>query len=174
MVLEETIGLPESIGFFNFILPFLLVFVVLYSILKMTKIFGEGMDSSYAIISLVVALFVMYFGRIYQLGPFFAYFLSRGAIYLIIFVIAAVVSNFLNVVIVDKMFQDSDDKQKMVYKGIIFFITAGVVYATLASSPFVGPIVFGGEAASIGGDMLVSIFVLILVFGLMYMIVTGV
>lgn len=176
MVMEQVVSLLETIGFFNYILPFLLVFVIIYSILRLTKIFGDPKDagSANAIISLVVALFIFYFGRIYQLGPFFSFFLSRGAIYIIIFVLAAVIANFLDKAFVENILSSADAKQKLMLKAFIFFLTLVVVYAALSSSPFVGPIVFGTTGtAAFSADMLVSILVLLLLAGLIYFIVVG-
>ena len=173
--MEQVISLLETIGFFNYILPFLLVFVIIYSILRLTKIFGDPKEagSANAIVALVVALFVFYFGRIYQLGPFFSFFLSRGAIYIIIFVLAAVIANFLNKAFVENLLGDLDKKQKLMVNAFIFFLTLVVVYAALSSSPFVGPIVFGTAETAFSADLLLSILVLLLLAGLIYFVVVG-
>lgn len=173
--ISDVVNVLQGIGFFDYVLPFLLVFVIIYSILRLTKVLGDPKDASSAnaIVSLVVALFIFYFGNIYQLGPFFGFLLSRGAIYLIIFVLGAVVSNFLNVAFVEKLLDKAKDEQKLIAKAFTFFVTIAVIWAMLGSTPFVGPIVFGSKEAGVGSDILVSVFVLALLGGLVYMITAG-
>lgn len=167
-------GLLETLGVFNFVLPFILVFAIMWSILRITKILGDPKEAgpANAVVAVVIALFVAYFARVYDLGTFFSFFLSRGTIFIIIFVLAVVIANFLDAAIVDKMFKDVlKPEQKLMAKGVLFFVAIGVVFGVLSSTPFVGPILgFEGETAAFGMDLLVSVFVLILLGGLLYMI----
>ena len=65
--LEDAIGFLERFGFFRVILPFLLVFTVVYALLEKTKIFGmqEINDKKYprkninAMVAFVIALLVV-------------------------------------------------------------------------------------------------------------------
>jgi hypothetical protein len=173
VVFEGILGLLESLGLFQFVLPFILVFAVIWSILRITKILGEPKEAgpANAIVAVVFALFVAYFARIYDLGIFLTFFLSRGTIFIIIFLLAAVITNFLDKAFVERIFAKTDEKKKLVLKGFVFFISIAVVFAALSSSPFVGPILgFEGETAAFGADLLVSVFVLILLGGLLYLI----
>jgi hypothetical protein len=167
------LALLESLGVFNFVLPFILVFAIIWSILRITKILGEPKEAgpANAVVALVIALFVAYFARLYDVGIFLTFFLSRGTIFIIIFVMAAVLTNFLDHAFVNRIFEKVDDKKKLALKGFVFFISIAVIFAALSSSPFVGPILgFEGETAGFGADLLVSIFVLVLLGGLLYMI----
>jgi len=56
----------ESIGVFDYLLPFLLIFAVVFGILETTKVFGEH-KGIHTIISLVIGLFTM---RYFQVGEF--------------------------------------------------------------------------------------------------------
>jgi hypothetical protein len=173
VVFESVIGLLESLGFFNFVLPFILVFAIIWSILRITKILGDPKEAgpANAIVSIVIALFVAYFARIYEVGTFFTFFLSRGTIFIIIFVLAAVIVNFLDAAFTEKIFKDMKAEQKLMLKGLMFFIAIAVVFGALSSSPFVGPILgFEGQGAAFGMDLLVSVFVLLLLGGLLYLI----
>lgn len=173
MVFESVFGLLESMGLFSFILPFILVFAIIWSILRITKILGDPKEAgpANAVVAVVIALFVAYFARIYDVGMFLTFFLSRGTIFIIIFVLAAVITNFLDQAFVGKIFDKVDEKKKLMLKGLVFFISLGIIFAALSSSPFVGPILgFEGQTAAFGADLLVSVFVLLLMGGLLYMI----
>src|SRR3989338_6520443 len=62
--------------FVETILPFLLVFTIVFAVLQKSKIFGDGKKQIDAIVSLVVGLLVISFGQatgiIVQLIPFLA------------------------------------------------------------------------------------------------------
>ncbi len=62
--------------FVNYILPFVLLFTVIFAILQKSKIFGEGKKQIDALVSLVIALIVITFsnavGIITSLMPFLA------------------------------------------------------------------------------------------------------
>lgn len=57
--LEDFVRILESWGLTDVLLPFLLIFVVIFAILQKTKILGEGRRRFNAIISLVIALLVV-------------------------------------------------------------------------------------------------------------------
>ena len=57
--LDQFIQILESWGLSDVLLPFLLIFVVIFAILQKTKILGEGKKRFNAIFSLAVALLVV-------------------------------------------------------------------------------------------------------------------
>ena len=57
--LEYILQLWESWGLMDVILPFLLIFAVVYAALTKVKIFGEQKDRIHIIIALVIALAVV-------------------------------------------------------------------------------------------------------------------
>lgn len=57
--LEEFVTILESWGLTDVLLPFLLIFVIIFAILQKTKILGEGRRRFNAIFALVVALLVV-------------------------------------------------------------------------------------------------------------------
>ena len=173
MVFESILELMGAMGIFNFVLPFILVFTIIWSILRITKLLGDPKEAgpANAVVAVVIAFFVASFAQLYDLGIFLTFFLSRGTIFIIIFVLTAVITNFLDQAFVEKIFSSMDSKQKLALKGFMFFIALAVVFAALSSSPFVAPILgFEGEGAAFGADLLVSIFVLVLLGGLLYLI----
>jgi len=57
--LEEFIRILESWGLTDVLLPFLLIFVVMYAILTKTRVLGEGKRRFNSVVSLVIALMVV-------------------------------------------------------------------------------------------------------------------
>jgi hypothetical protein len=57
--LEEFVRILESWGLTDVLLPFLLIYVVIFAVLTKTKILGEGRRRFNAVISLVIALMVV-------------------------------------------------------------------------------------------------------------------
>jgi hypothetical protein len=77
MSIAELIIAGESLGIFEFYLPFIILFSILFGILQKTKIFGDKGKVINAVISVAVALFVMQYALSGILAPFFAtYFAS--------------------------------------------------------------------------------------------------
>ncbi len=59
----------QSVGFFRYILPFLLTFTVVYGVLKNIEVFGGDLnneDQLYAVIAVVFAFFVMLYTPVSQ------------------------------------------------------------------------------------------------------------
>lgn len=60
--LSESLGFLKEFGFFEVVLPLILVFAIFYGVLIVTKVFGEPDEKTrplYAIISFVAAFFVI-------------------------------------------------------------------------------------------------------------------
>ena len=57
-VLAGAIQMLQRMGFFDILLPFLLVFAIVYGILEKTGIFGEKRHDINAVIALVIGLMV--------------------------------------------------------------------------------------------------------------------
>lgn len=77
----------EQAGVFTYMLPFLLIFSLVYGILTQVKIFKEGNKAINAIISLVVALMALQFGFVSQ---FFSEVFPRLGVGLVILLVMIV------------------------------------------------------------------------------------
>ena len=73
--------------FMEIILPFLLVFTVIFAILQKTKILGEGRARIDAIISLVIALIVVAYGYATKIITTLMPFLAVSAIIILVFML---------------------------------------------------------------------------------------
>jgi hypothetical protein len=74
----------QGAGFFSYMLPFLLVFAVVYAFLRMTKIVD---DLTALIIALVIGLFSIVFFSTVPIVGFLAFFLGRIGIVLVIIMV---------------------------------------------------------------------------------------
>jgi hypothetical protein len=110
----------ESAGIFTYVLPFLLIFAIIYSVLSFTKVF-RGNNAVNAVISLAVALLALQF----QIVPiFFAEIFPRVGIAL---------SVLLAVVIIGGFFVDpSEDKKWIRY--VLMGITAIILIFVIGGS----------------------------------------
>ena len=90
-----------ELGFFQFIIPFVLVFLLVYGILLKTKPFGDWKDSGalsmiYGISAFLVATFVLLFGLNVYIEQFLAWVLGRVGIIIILLFAALIISAFGN------------------------------------------------------------------------------
>lgn len=74
----------QGAGFFSYLLPFLLVFAVVYALLRSTKMVD---DLTALIIALVIGLFSIVFFSTVPVVGFLAYFLGRIGIVLVILLV---------------------------------------------------------------------------------------
>lgn len=64
--IQEVLNLWADLGFFDYILPFLLIFAVVFGVLKATKIFGKESNGINAIIAVAVGLLALQWGFVPQ------------------------------------------------------------------------------------------------------------
>jgi len=78
----------EQLGFFTFILPFLIIFSLIFGVLSRTQMFGTG-KTIYAIVALSVSLMAIQFGFVSQffsdIFPLMGIWLSVILVFFIIF-----------------------------------------------------------------------------------------
>jgi hypothetical protein len=110
----------ESLGVFTYILPFLLIFAIVYSVLSFTKVF-KGNNAVNAVISLAVALLALQF----QVVPiFFAEIFPRMGVALSILLVLVIIGGFF----VDP----SEDKKWLRY--VLMAITAIILIFVIGGS----------------------------------------
>lgn len=83
----------QAYGFFQYVLPFLIIFAVVFGIMVRLKLFGEG-KAIYAIISIAVSLMALQFGFVSQ---FFSDIFPRLGIALAVILVIFIVFGIFNV-----------------------------------------------------------------------------
>ncbi len=127
-----------EIGFYNFLLPFILFTTVLYAVLRKTKVLGESVVI-HGIISVVAGMFV--FGVPVILGtsivPALTAFLTQGAIVLVVVLVAFLIASFFYPNIIEKLpdvFKGGGPAAWIVWATIAFAVSAGLF--SIIGNPF--------------------------------------
>lgn len=168
MATGETVTMLEAMGFFDYVLPFMLIFVLMYAVLKKTQVLGEEKQIN-ATAALVISLFVLYFAKMMPLGPFLSFFLGRGSMMLVVLVMALAVSIFISKAITSNNM--SPFKENTTTSIAIFALVAFGILSAVSSSPEWSAIVFG--TASIDSGAVASLAVLVAIGGFIAWAVRG-
>lgn len=83
----------QSYGFFDYILPFLIIFGLVFGVLSRIKLFGEN-KPTYTIIAVAVALLALQFGFVSQ---FFATIFPELGIWLSVILVIFIILGLLNI-----------------------------------------------------------------------------
>src|SRR3989344_1405266 len=168
---QDVIGTLKDIGVFQFYLPFLIVFAIIYGLLQKVEIFGPKGKPINIIVSLVIAGFVLVYVPI---GITFSQFLTNFAgntIVVIITLIAVVL--FVSLISSGFGFK-MDDFGKTFTKGpglvalllLIALVVFGVFVASGGSSIFPGIKISAGPVfETIGGLSTTTLAIIVLVVG---------
>ncbi len=156
--LEELIDSFADTGIFDYLLPFMLIFVIIYAILQKTKILGEK-KSVDALVALITGLFIMYFGRVYEIGNFLTFFSGKSSLLLVIIVFFAMIAVFLFKVLEANNLIPEGKKTETII--VVLLVALFLIYLMLRSSPGTWQILFG-EGASIGSGLILGIVVVVL------------
>lgn len=155
MTLVDTVTMLEGMGFFDYVLPFMLIFVLLYAILRKTKVLSDEKQIN-ATAALVMSLFVLYFAKMTPIGPFLSFFLGRGSIMIVVLVMAVAISVFFAKAIEPvSPFKDP----KTLNLAVLAIVVFGT-FSAISSSPMWSEVVFGTANVGIGGGTMTSIAVL--------------
>ena len=143
--------------FINIILPFLLIFVVVFAILQKTRILGEGKKQIDAIVALVIGLIVISFG--YATGVIVSLipFLAVSAIIILVFLI-----------LYSMVFQGDDFKiNKPVQVALGILITIGVVVSVLVATGFwevlIDMIFYSGDNSALLANVVIFVTIIVAV-----------
>ena len=90
----RTVVILRDIGFFDFIVPFLLVFTVFYALFSSTKIFGESPALS-TVISLLIALLFLWATTYIRVGLLLTDLITKTSIILIIIFLGLLIAGML-------------------------------------------------------------------------------
>ncbi len=121
MTVTEVLNIWNEMGVFSYVIPFLLIFAVVFAILKKTKILGDENDGILAIISVALGLLSLQFDFV---SEFYAVIFPRFGIGLSLFLVILIVLGFFTK-------GDGSDLGKLVPFG--FVIGIGVVIWSLGS-----------------------------------------
>lgn len=151
-LIDETISNLLAQGFFDYVLPFLLVFFVMFAILEQTKVFGEGKKGIHAAIAMVIALFMLYFARVFQVGRFLSYFTGKSFLTILILMFTMMITSFVfNIFKTQGMIKP---KGEWKYAMAIFGGALLLMVIALNSSPSSWQMLFGAEGSFDPGVLL--------------------
>lgn len=91
--LNESVGMLQEIGFFNYILPMGIFFLILYGILDQFHIISKDRKVN-ALTSLLIAAFVLLYAYMNNLEQFFSEFYMKMSVAIIILVFAMTIAVF--------------------------------------------------------------------------------
>jgi hypothetical protein len=141
-------------GFFmDLILPFLLVFSVVFAILKKTEILGKGKRQVDALVSLTIGLIVVAFGNYVNVITNLSAFLGVGVVVILVFMI-------LTGAFYEPGKLKIDDKVKT---GAMWLVAVVVVLATLYYTGALSYLISFFENSSSGPIWLGNIIVIIII-----------
>jgi len=153
----------QSPFFIEIVLPFLLVFVIVFAILQKARIFGEGKKQIDALVGLIIGLIVVAFGRatgiILSLMPF----LAVSAVIILVFMI-----------LYGMIFKEGEfEMNKGLKIGFGILIGIAVVIAVLVATDGWDYIlenwVYGGS----GGDILMNVVFIAIIAGAVAIVLSG-
>jgi hypothetical protein len=116
--ITEVLNIWNQIGVFSYVIPFLLIFAVVFAILKKTNILGSDNDGILAIISVSIGLLSLQFDFV---SEFFAVIFPRFGIGISIFLVVLILVGF---------FIPSGDLKK--YTWIGYILAVGVIIWALS------------------------------------------
>jgi hypothetical protein len=120
--ITDVLNIWNDMGVFSYVIPFLLIFAVVFAILKKTKILGEDNDGILAIIAVALGLLSLQFDFV---SEFFAVVFPRFGIGLSLFLVLLIFVGFFM-----KKDNDEDMFKKMGWMG--YLIGIGVVIWALS------------------------------------------
>lgn len=163
---QDVIGTLKDIGVFQFYLPFLLVFAILYGLLLKTKIFGEQNKGLVTVIALAAAGFIMVYTPV---GITFSQFLANFFGNVVVVILTVIV-----IIIFTSMLKEGGFDIGTVLKGgwlwaallLLLIVVFGVFVASGGTSIFPGLKIFPKETfGAIGGVSTTTWTIIILIAG---------
>jgi len=120
--ITDVLNTWNDLGVFSYVIPFLLIFAVVFAILKKTKILGDDNDGILAIISVALGLLALQFDMV---SEFYAIIFPRFGVWLSIFLVAIIFIGFF--------MPNRKDDEGLVYKWIGFVAAAAAILWSLDS-----------------------------------------
>ncbi len=168
--IERLIENLEQAGFVDVVLPFLLIFTIMFAILQKTKILGDGKKNFNAVISLVISLLVI-IPHVTNKYPVESdpIEILNNAIPQVSIVIVAVI--FLLILI--GVFGQESVFLGLAAPGWVMFISIGIIVTIFGSSAGW----WNGKAERVLVDLFgadaIAVVIMLLIFGVLIMFITG-
>ena len=145
----------ESIGAFDYLLPFLLIFATVFAILNKTKAFGDNQKGINVIIALAIGLLALQ-GNFVQ--KFFKPLFPR---------LAMGIAVLLVLVILTGLFLSDETYQKWWYLGFGVIGLGAAIVAIVNAFQDYGYFYYGGDTAGwvIGGILIIGVIIAVSVSG---------
>ncbi|MBT6689972.1 hypothetical protein HN903_04635 [archaeon] len=109
--ITDVLNIWNEIGVFSYVIPFLLIFAVVFAILKKTGILGDGNDGILAVIAVAVGLLSLQFDFV---SEFFAIIFPRFGIGLSLFLVLLIFLGFFS-----KDGSEKENKLLLTFAGVI-------------------------------------------------------
>ncbi|VVB60180.1 Uncharacterised protein [uncultured archaeon] len=153
--LTSIVGNLQRLGFYDFVLPWLLFFAVIFGLLNQAKIFGGNAKQVNAIIAAVLAFFIVNFTPVGGISAYYSTLFGSAGTIIAILLVLVIFAGSLGTNIKSLT---GDEKSKW---GSLIFVVL-VIFAFLVFTQA------GGAIASIGSDTMTTIFVALFVLGVMW------
>ncbi|MDP7078632.1 MAG: hypothetical protein QF415_01990 [Candidatus Undinarchaeales archaeon] len=152
--IDKAVGILEQFGFFQYVLPFILMFAVFYGVLRKAQVFDR--DNINGTIAFVAASFTLYYAyQMEMLQDLLATFIANVGLVLLFILLAGMVSTFL-FNIMDSLKIEGKLLRILMFMAIFMFIhkiaaESGMMEAILPNS------------AGLDEDTVTSLFIVIMV-----------
>jgi hypothetical protein len=149
--LNESVGALQEIGFFNYVLPMGIFFLILYGILDQFGIISKDKKVN-ALVSLLISAFIMLYAYVNSLEVFFMEFYAKMSVAIIILLFAFTMAVFAFKALKNNgMIKEGHDK---VWNAVLIIMSALIVSTAFEEAP--GQI--GAWAADTSGIVLALAF----------------
>jgi hypothetical protein len=160
---DQLITLLNNLGFYQFVLPWLFVFAIVFGLLSVSKLFGEGNKKIPAVIALVIAFFATAYGGAAMAAFFIGIFSGATIVIAVILVILLFIFMFgFN----KDIFSAGKNRPIII---MIVMVVIGIILF-LAATGAAGGI---GLSLVLSPDMIALILVLIVILAAVWLIVKG-
>ncbi len=134
VTITEMLNRLNEIGFFSYVLPFLLIFAVVFGLLQKIKIFGD--ENKAKGINVIVALSIAGISLLFDVVPrFFSIIFPKFGIGLAVFLVLLIVLGFF--------YMDKNEKPDNKLKPIGWIVVLGVVIWALSEWDEIGGFSYG-------------------------------
>jgi len=137
----------KEFGIFEFYLPFVILFAILYGLLQKSRIFGDKAKAINVIISLAASLFVMEYALSGILATFFATFFA-GTLAILVTILGFLMVTYLLLAVFGEEGKLPDAGKYAKFAVIIGVILAVATFVSSGGAAIFPGIVIGGEGVS--------------------------
>lgn len=130
--LNESVGLLQEIGFFNYVLPLGIFFVILYGILDQYKIISKDKKIN-ALASILISSFILLYAYTNNLEWFFSLFYTKMSVAIIVLLFAVTMAVF-----VFKALKDNSvipEGKEKVWSSIIIVMSVLIINGAFSNAP---------------------------------------